>query len=313
MEELRLQSSDSNRLILESQGGMQFQLAIDDSVRKAIRQAASVNPESISLTPREIQSAIRSGKTVEQLVQQSGDPVDYVAKFAQPVLDELIHVLSSALGVRISIAGDRYNDVSQTLFGDIIASRLSASGVHNYDWSTYRDENGSWQVVVRYILGEIRQTAIWSFDVKKLLLSPENDSAVALSTQNSLVAPPKLAPVESTPLISANDTAALPETQKLEDVIPIGRASERVEIETPAAAASDISKSKDLLDALKKKREERTAEVAATSTIQIVAAEPESQEEVELPAPAPSPIRRNGRPSIPSFDEIVQGTKSEDE
>jgi hypothetical protein len=30
-------------------------------------------------------------------------------------------------------------------------------------------------------------------------------------------------------------------------------------------------------------------------------------------APNPAPVRRSGRPSIPSFDEIVQGTKSEDE
>ena len=34
----------------------------------------------------------------------------------------------------------------------------------------------------------------------------------------------------------------------------------------------------------------------------------ESQEE---PEPRPAPTRRNGRPGIPSFDEIIQGTKSE--
>lgn len=310
MDELRLQSSDGEKLILESQTGERFRLHIDDSVRSAVKQSAGLSNSQIKLSPREIQSAIRSGKTVDQLYASSGDPLEYIEKFAGPVLDELTHVLATALGVRISIAGDRYTDVSQTEFGDIIGSRLSASGVTDHSWSTFRDENSSWRILVNYRLNDKEQSAVWSFDIKKLLLSPENEQAIALSTQNSLVTPSKLSPVESAPAKSVDDTAALEETQKVETVIPIGRASERTVIEKPPVPQSDLSKSADLLDALKKKREERVTETSTTQTVEI-----EIEEDLvdQTPAPAPSPIRRAGRPSIPSFDEIVQGTKSEDE
>jgi hypothetical protein len=310
MNELRLHSTDGEHLVLESQTGEKHRLLIDDAVRAAIRTASTKTSTSISLTPREIQTAIRSGATVEDLVSRSGDPRDYVEKFAQPVLDELTHVLSTALGVRISVAGDRYNEVSQTEFGEIIGSRLSASGVTEHNWSTFRDENHAWQIVVSYFLDGTSHKAVWSFDLKKLLLSPENDNAVALSTQNQLTTQVKLKPVTET--VAATDTAALPDTQKFETVIPIGRAADKSTAEKPAVETK-IADSKDLLDALKKKREERAAETQ-TQSIEVVV-ETSNPEPVEVmePTPTPAPIRRSGRPSIPSFDEIVQGTKSEDE
>ncbi len=310
MDDLRISSADGEHLILESQDGARHRLLIDDSLRTAIRNTTVNRSSEIKLSPREIQSAIRSGESVEQLLTRSGDPQDYIEKFAQPVLDELTHVLTSALGVRISVAGDRYTEVSQTEFGEIIGSRLHASGVSEFTWSTFKDENHSWRILVKYSLNNTAQVGIWSFDIKKFLLSPENDNAIALSTQNQLTAPAKLKPVDE-PTIS--DTAALPETQRLETVIPIGRVSERAQIDKPAVEEK-VAESKDLLDALKKKREERAAENLATQTIEVVGAETSTSEAVdERPEPTPAPVRRTGRPSIPSFDEIVQGTKSDDE
>lgn len=319
MDELRLHSTVTDYLVLESRDGTRHRLAIDDSLRAALRHSSSAVPGAIKLTPREIQTAIRSGSSVEKLITNHGDPRDYVEKFAQPVLDELAHVLATALSVRISIAGDRYNEVSHLAFGDIISSRLDASGVSDLEWVATRSDNQAWQVSVRYTDNGSQQSAIWSFDIKKLLLSPENDNAITLSTQNSLKKQeaPKLKPVVETPVQNNVDTQALPETQRLDSVIPIGRAADRVVTESPATKpAADISKSADLLDALKKKREER-ASAPQTQTIEIIDAAPdsigeESQDPEEVPTPIASPVRRSGRPSIPSFDEIVQGTKSDE-
>lgn len=315
MDDLRINSTDGEHLILESQDGNKHRLLIDDSLRAAVRAPSVSSNAAIQLSPREIQSAIRSGSSVEDLISKSGDPRGYIEKFAQPVLDELTHVLATALGVRISVAGDRYNEVSQTEFGEIIAARLAASGVQDFSWSTHRDDNHSWQIVVSYTLNGQKHKGVWSFDVKKLLLSPENENAVTLSTQNQLSEPPKLKPVDEAPdpaiESSVIETAALPDTQRLEAVIPIGRASDRVITEKPAVEPAKIADSKDLLDALKKKREERATQTVAIEVTEVEVVEAPSN--IEEPAPAPAPIRRSGRPSIPSFDEIVQGTKSEDE
>lgn len=316
MDELRINSADGEHLVLESQDGTRYRLQIDDTLRAAVRTPVVASSSAIRLTPREIQTAIRGGSSVDQLVAKSGDPREYVEKFAQPVLDELTHVLATALGVRISVAGDRYNEVSQTGFGEIISSRLAASGVHEVTWSTLRDDNHTWRISVNYSLNGQKQSAVWSFDVKKLLLSPENDFAITLSTQNQLTEPVKLKPVDEAPAIQAApliETAALPDTQRLETVVPIGRASDRAATEKPASESAPIADSKDLLDALKKKREERTTQTVAVNVVEPQDTEKAASSEEELPAPAPAPIRRSGRPSIPSFDEIVQGTKSDDE
>lgn len=325
MTELRLNGNDGVYLFLESSGGEKYRLLIDESLQTAVKRTEKGSTSSVSLSPREIQSEIRSGTTVDSLVAKSGDPRHFIEKFAAPVLDELSHVINSAKGVRISIAGDRHTDISQIEFGDIISSRLDASGVTEFSWSARRDEQQVWLVSVNFMLNSQNQRATWSFEPKRLLLSPENESAVKLSTQNSLVeqkySPLKSAPenvVEPTP---QGITQTLADTQLVETVIQIGRASEITAQDLPVESDDPIEPPTDLLEALKKKREERTsrdAELvepdATTQSIEILEAVGEESQEVEEDiAPNPSPVRRTNRPSIPSFDEIVQGIKSEDE
>lgn len=338
MTELRLNGNDGEYLLLESLTGEQFKVHIDDSLRSAIKSSSSRTISSVQLTPREIQAEIRSGATVDELVARSGDPRTYIEKFAAPVLDELTHVIAGALSVRISIAGDRYNDISHIEFGEIIASRLEASGVTESNWSAIRDENHQWLVSINFERGGSTVAATWSFDPKRLLLSPENETAITLSTQNTLgetsfaklrPAPNlEVAAVQSEPS-ATNLTASLADTQLVETTLPIGRSNDVAMANRTTelnAENEELATTTDLLDALKKKREERTSRQAeqpepnaATQTIEVVA-EPQPTEisADETPTgedyePKPAPTRRNGRPSIPSFDEIVQGTKSEDE
>jgi hypothetical protein len=325
MTELRLNGNDGVYLFLESSGGEKFRLLIDESLQTALKNADKGSASSVSLSPREIQSEIRSGNTVDALVAKSGDPRHFIEKFAAPVLDELSHVINSAKGVQISIAGDRHTDISQIEFGDIISSRLDASGVTDFSWSARRDEQQVWLVSVNFVLESQNQRATWSFEPKRLLLSPENESAVKLSTQNSLVeqkySPLKSAPDAAVELTPQGITQTLADTQLVETVIPIGRSSELTAQDLPFESEDAIEPPTDLLEALKKKREERMsrdAELvepeATTQSIEIVDAVGEESQEVEEDiAPNPSPVRRTNRPSIPSFDEIVQGTKSEDE
>lgn len=340
MTELRLSGTDGDFLTLESQDGTHFKLAIDENLKSSVRNHTSFDKSSLTLTPREIQAEIRAGATVEELVKRWNDPIEYVAKFAQPIIDELGHIVHAAKAVRISIAGDRYNDVSHTEFGEIIATRLDASDARAVSWNASRDESGTWRVSVNYTLSGEEGQAVWSFDPRKLILSPENQNAISLSTQNSLVASSnsKLSAVETLNFA----TEQLEDTQQVETVIPLGRTSERA-LTTPAAVENEnLATTSDLLDALKKKRANR--EHPSSQTVDIVVdesitetpanqsdssedaepqievraeadmvTEPEANEESAEPDPRPAPVRRNGRPSIPSFDEIVQGTKSEDE
>jgi len=193
MADLRLDSSDGEYLLLSGADGETHRLLIDETLRKAVRREVFSAADTEGLSPREIQLEIRAGVSIDELVQKTGANLEYIEKFAAPVLDELAHVVRRALSVRITMAGDRYSETTQAEFGDVIANRLATQGIVNQQWSARKSDNGGWQLNCRF--GD--SNATWAFDPRKLTLSPENETAVSLSTQQSLTdAPiPRLRPV----------------------------------------------------------------------------------------------------------------------
>lgn len=186
MPDLRYLNTDGEYLLLEGADGTRFRLLIDEGIRKAVRRDQVSEEDTNLLSPREIQLEIRAGVSVEDLAAKTGASIEYISKFAAPVLAELIHVVNSALSVRITLAGDRYRDTTQVEFGEVVANRLASNGVVNYSWSAKKSDNGGWQLNCRF--GDTMAT--WAFDSRKLALSPENEVAVQLSAQQTLTDSP---------------------------------------------------------------------------------------------------------------------------
>lgn len=357
MDDIRLFETDGDFLVLEAQDGQKFRLLIDDTVRSSIKREKLQQLDSISITPREIQEEIRNGATIEQLIKDSGASFDFIEKFAAPVIAELEHIVSSALSVRLTIAGDRYSDVSQVEFGEIITGRLITSGATAISWIAKKIEPNNWQIIANYTLNGAPGSAAWSFDPRRLTLSPESETAVTLSSQetlnNSVI--PKLRTVEP---------AAQNETVIMEDVIPIGRGAEfetpiarEPEIERPVASTpaaflkpvkteesttqevsqsavtpptpEPLSATADLLEALRRKRTERedlktpNVDLEAqpdTSHVRVIEIETEVVVAATSAEEAPADSQENekptapkkGRATMPSWDEIVFGTKADD-
>jgi hypothetical protein len=360
MDDIRLFETDGDYLVLEAQDGQKYRLLVDEGIRSSIKREPKVHLDSITITPREIQDEIRNGASIDELIKKSGASFEFIEKFAAPVLAELEHIVSSALSVRLTIAGDRYNDSTQIEFGEIIASRLVTSGATGISWLARKMEANTWHVIANYSLNGVSGSATWSFDPRKLTLSPESETAVSLSTQetinNSVI--PKLRPVLADDQVGATEVAApihQAPTEILDDVIPISRSNtfnaideisppqsfEKPAPSTPAAFAKKketledeqpLSATADLLEALRRKRSEREdspVEVVdlqpepQTEAIRIVEIEPvvtetqTSEHQVEQVSEkesdeASKPAVKKGRASMPSWDEIVFGTKADD-
>jgi hypothetical protein len=323
--------------------------------------------DDVSITPREIQEEIRNGASITELMDKSGATFEFVEKFAAPVIAELSYVVSSALSVRLTIAGDRYSDSTQVEFGEIIGNRLISSGATGVSWSAKKIDTSMWHVIASYQIDGGKGLATWSFDPRRLTLSPENETAQTLSSQETLGSSliPKLRPVESPaePLLS--ETAIIETIRpRLEtEVVPF---ASRTEIEpeeitdfsTPAAfkkqpepaskpkvsaTSEPLSATADLLEALRRKRTERSENSPSetelephpdTSNIRVIDFEPtpidlapelpvqieetlprEPEIEIEpdeVGASQTKPAAKKGRASMPSWDEIVFGTKAED-
>lgn len=352
MDDIRLFETDGDFLVLEAQDGQKFRLFIDENVRSSIKREKLQQLESVTITPREIQEEIRNGASIDQLMKDSGATFEFIEKFAAPVIAELEHIVNSALSVRLTIAGDRYNDSTQIEFGEIISGRLITSGATALSWIAKKIEPNSWLIIANYNLNGAPGSAAWAFDPRRLTLSPESETAVTLSSQetlnNSVI--PKLRTVDSQVAneVTISNTAA-GMTEIMEDVIPIGRGAEfdtpiAIQPEpqsfektipstpaaflkpvTPPAAAEPLSATADLLEALRRKRTEReeprpnVADLEKhpdTTNLRVVDIEPAVQEiaatEVENADAGKTNSPKKGRASMPSWDEIVFGTKTED-
>ena len=370
MDDIRLFETDGDYLVLEAQDGQKYRLLVDDTVRSSVKKEQIAQLDSINITPREIQEEIRNGATIDELIQRSGATFEFIEKFAAPVIAELEHIVSSALSVRLTIAGDRYSDSTQIEFGEIIAGRLVTSGATGISWVAKKIEPNNWHVIANYTLNSVPGSATWSFDPRRLTLSPESETAVTLSSQETLNSGPlpKLRPVDLAP------AAPVAETVVMEDVIPFARASQE---ETPIAIAPNfepvqespaenfvsstpaafkrpenrveepLSATADLLEALRRKRTEReetnlephpetanirvidfeptiveVTTVEEVSVAEVAVEEPQvtSLNEtsviepvvIDEPAAEPKPAAKKGRVAMPSWDEIVFGTKADD-
>ena len=320
MKDIRFLGSDGDFLLLEDSEGQKFRLLLDQPLRSAIRNEVPQMLDQPRLSPREIQEEIRVGRSIEEIVQASGAPVDYVMKFAQPVLDELNHAVLNALTVRLEVPGDRFNDPTTREFGEIIKARLAASGAGIEKWSAMKAPEHGFYIYCEYELGGRQMKATWLYDPKRLALIPENEAAVSISSGDRIATPaPKLRPVQ---------TPAPEFTPNLADTVEIVREPQQpLPVQPPVIAEPTpaISDTADLLEALRKKRSEREVldddeQIPQTDFLSVVpdieeqasfADEDINQDPPEI-LPETPPANKRGRASIPSWDEIVFGTKTED-
>jgi hypothetical protein len=179
MADLRITGVSNNQLELQAPDGTRHYLEISDDLLKALKTRQSTLPVSIS--PREIQQAIRLGGTVEELVQSSGADEELITKFASPIIAELNHVVNLARNVRLSLAGDRFTDPTQVEFGVVMDDRLAQNGAKTTNWSARKSVEGDWLINLAFELPDGSGNATWSFDPKQLFLVPENEAALQLS------------------------------------------------------------------------------------------------------------------------------------
>lgn len=347
MEDIRLIESTAEFLVLETSAGEKYRLIVDDELRSATRKVISVKSVSESMSPREIQEQIRAGASVAHLANQTGLALELIEKFAAPVIDEIAFIVSSALSIRLSIAGAKPNTTEHVEFGEIIAGRLRASGAAQPQWSAVKLESNAWRVMANFTLADESHSAAWVFEPKKLTLAPENDMAIRLSTEEILAAQPAgglrvIASSETRAEVPVAAVVAAIENETLEEEL-----EHQVEIESNSTT--------DLLDAMRRKRESRKSEPAAdvtpmpeaeVSALEALNSGNESEAgsdkgEPEIVAPrtaaleaAPVASRdetksedtqgeatakkptsseaRKARASMPSWDQIVFGSKADD-
>lgn len=150
---------DGRRIICEtSDSDEKFVLRSDDRLKAAVRgDRAGSNQTTIDvevptlLRPREIQSKIRAGASVEQVAAAAGVDIARVERFAHPVLLERARAAELATAAHPVLPdGPSVLTLLETVTSSLIARGLDPDGTN---WDAWRNEDGRWTVQLAWKAG----------------------------------------------------------------------------------------------------------------------------------------------------------------
>ncbi|GAA2490774.1 septation protein SepH [Streptomyces gobitricini] len=185
MPELRVVavSNDGTRLVLKAADSTEYTLPIDERLRAAVRNDRArlgqieIEVES-HLRPRDIQARIRAGASAEEVAQLAGIPVERVRRFEGPVLAERAFMAERARKTPVRRPGEN----TGPQLGEAVQERLLLRGADKdtVAWDSWRRDDGTWEVLLVYrVAGEVH-SASWTYDPPRRLVQAVDDEARAL-------------------------------------------------------------------------------------------------------------------------------------
>lgn len=343
MEQLKVIGTEDDVLVLVTESGDRFSLAVDDVLRVELRKARRERESDANVvrpSPREVQMHIRAGMSAQEVAELLGARVEDVARFEGPVLAEREHIVSQALAVPVLLGADIDPDVHPT-FGGAVRAKLGEAGAVGERWTSWKEPTG-WVVKLEFTANQVDHDARWGFDPRRSTLSPLNSDAIQLSRQGSLPEGliPRLRALDSAPAKDESrfDSGAfgprrLPDADLESPDIrePAAPAVQEAAMKRADSTAVTSSETADLLEALRRRRGQREplpgtdeadaprghAPVALFDALEPgyedATPEPKAvQSEIEHEAVNEGSGRRKGRTSMPSWDEIVFGARTDD-
>lgn len=341
MRELRVTDVDGASLIVVDNEGNEFLVAVDETSLRRLRHSRTPE-DGPRVSPKDIQSHLRAGLSNEEISALTGASLDLIERFETPVLAERDFIISSALSVPTQTTVETETGTISSAFGTVITQRLNSLSAQGERWATWKEESGSWIVKLEFISNNIEHDARWSYEPRKRTLLAVNGDASTLSQKGDLSTGliPKLRAVAS----ENSDTVVL---DNLSSSIGIQSTPEFThEAELESEETRDHSPTADLLEALRKRRNDREStpawlkdEVSAVTgstptldNLTIGAQTVEFDATLSFTEPfdmavsgdvpidsAPETkndskhVGKNARPTMPSWDDIVFGTRSEDD
>ncbi|KQM37101.1 septation protein SepH [Microbacterium sp. Leaf203] len=341
MEQLKVIGTEDDVLVVATQAGERFALALDEVLRAEARRARRDREDDDRAprpSPREIQAHIRAGLSAREVATLLNARVEDVERFEGPVLAEREHVVAQALAVPVLLGGTLEHD-SPITFGAAVRAKLAEAGASAERWTSWKESSG-WSVKLEFTANGIDHDARWSFDPRRSILSPQNADAIQLSRQGSL--PEGLIPrLRALDNVSKDDSRFdsgafgprridIDDEPGVEATGPVAPAVQAAAIKRAPDAPVTSAETADLLEALRRRRGQREPLPGATeiepeprpsSSAPVAlfdAVEPGCADDVDESAGEPerpssdNGRRTKGRPSMPSWDEIVFGARSDE-
>lgn len=204
---------DGQQLTLNDAEGNRYRLPITDELRAALRRdrsAPATSSEEIkAMTPREIQSYIREGKSIEEVSELASLPPSRIDALAYPILEERRYAARRACATPMG------RDAGAMTLEELVATRLAARGVPSTDisWDALRRSGEPWTLIARYTTAGRERMATWHVAFESGSCDALDEEAIWLSETPLL---PETQPwrAPNTPLVQmpgASRTGSTPE------------------------------------------------------------------------------------------------------
>ena len=119
------------------------------------------------LTPKEIQSRLRSGRTVAEVAEEAGTTEEWIRRFASPVLAEQTRIVGRAIVVRCRAnrKGESAEPLAESVVLNLIERGLSFTDDEvGAGWSAYHVRDSSWVVRFQFQTPRTLLVARWGYD-----------------------------------------------------------------------------------------------------------------------------------------------------
>lgn len=183
MRELSLAGlTEDGDLLLTTGDGQQYSLPVDDRLTQTLRDRPRPGAGGLATegaTPRDIQARVRHGESPEQISEQTGLPLSRVERFAGPPLAERAHVAERA-GTTV-VRREAGDATLLTLVVDALRDRSIDDD--SLAWDAWRRDDGRWTVVARFAggAGELALgEATWTYDAPDRTITAVDETARVL-------------------------------------------------------------------------------------------------------------------------------------
>ncbi len=320
--ELQGRSEDGGSLILISESGEKFRLRATPELRSETSRALLVSEKPAlpagRVSPGELQALLRQGLTPAQVAQETGAELERVLRYFSPVAAEIDRAVTSAQASRVGPEFD-----SPTM-GDLVIDRLAARGVdlETVEWTASRQPDQDWTVHLSYQQGDQILHASWVAPPGSGHIEAQDPVATQLT--ETIEAP---API----------TGLFPPAPLLPRTRPRGPKVETEEVDVdlegfpPPPGPDDVKRREDLVEVLNRARGKYTPVMDDMGDLDeedeglsggpepVEESAEQSEEEgqgqldfvAEVQPPPTTSRKRPGRTPMPSWDEIVFGSKQD--
>lgn len=251
-----------------------------------------------ALRPRDIQARIRSGESPETVAAAAQTTLEAIMAYATPVLAERAHIARTAQTSSIRRGSAEPRASARTL-GDAATRYLSEHSLHERDleWDAWRRADGRWMLVAEYATEGNPRRAEFTYDLPGRYVVAENDDARRLTGELAETRPGDKAATKSPPAGSGRRLSAV----RQQDELPLGDDAIELVREDPADHGPNEPNQTDEPSETDDGDGEQTAEVPLAPA---PAADRTDRQPSRSPAAA---TKKKGRPSVPSWDEIMFG------